>query len=356
MNQREQTRNLLIMHYRTYPNLQIQDIFKFLFQSAFGCEHLVLSEAGAIEYIEKEFASLSADNVGIPEILDGEYSRIPLSYLKNGLCTETFGKIFCASSKSEPDGKTNLEEKLSVAKELIYEKKLPFSPDEFEMAVSKWKANGYPPVHHSAIFRESYKPSYRVISNAYVKFLPLFTEIDKRLKDGGAVVAVEGGSASGKTTLAETLRSLYDSTILHMDDFFLRPEQRTKERYAEIGGNIDRERFLDEVLIPLRKKQTINYKRFNCTTMTIEPALKIVPQRLTVIEGAYSMHPELAPYYDFSVFLDISPDLQKKRIEKRNSPQMAERFYNEWIPLEKAYFSQMNVKDRCDISIEICDK
>ena len=287
------------------------------------------------------------------DLLDGEYTRVPISYLKRGLSAETFGKIFCASSKSEHGDKAELEHKISVAKDLIKEKILPFTIDEFENAVSEWKANGYQAIHHSAAFRENYSPAYRVISNKYVKFLPLFIEIDKLLKNGNAVVAIEGGSASGKTTLSEMLKALYGCTVLHMDDFFLRPEQRTKKRYAEVGGNIDRERFLEEVLIPLKNNQPINYRRFNCSTFIIDPAIKIIPKRLTVIEGAYSMHPELAPYYDFSAFLDVDSDLQKKRIEKRNSPQMAERFYSEWIPLEQVYFSQMNVKERCNLSIEI---
>ena len=34
MNKCERTRKLLIMHYQAYPKLQIQDIFKFLYQSA----------------------------------------------------------------------------------------------------------------------------------------------------------------------------------------------------------------------------------------------------------------------------------------------------------------------------------
>ena len=65
------------------------------------------------------------------------------------------------------------------------------------------------------------------------------------------------------------------------------------------------------------------------------------------------MHPDLADYYDFSVFLDISPELQKKRIVKRNSPEFAERFFKEWIPLEQIYFSKMKVKERCTVSKRI---
>ena len=210
-------------------------------------------------------------------------------------------------------------------------------------------------MHHSDAFRIAYKPAYRVISNKYIPFLPLFAKIDKMLEEKDVILAIDGGSASGKTTLGEMLKELYGCTVLHMDDFFLRPEQRTKERYAEVGGNVDRERFSEEVLIPLKRGEPIQYRRFDCATMTILPAAEITPNRLTVIEGAYSMHPSLSGYYGLSVFLDVSPELQKKRILKRNSPNMAQRFFSEWIPLEESYFSKMQVAERCDIRLSILE-
>ena len=185
--------------------------------------------------------------------------------------------------------------------------------------------------------------------NKYIEFSPIFSEIDKLLKNGSAVIAIEGGSASGKTTLSQILLKIYDCTVFHMDDFFLRPEQRTPERFAEVGGNVDRERFLKEVLIPLSKNEPIYYSKFDCSTFTLMPPVKVIPKKLTIIEGAYSMHPDLADYYDFSVFLDISPELQKQRILKRNSPEFAERFFKEWIPMEQIYFSKMKVKERCTL-------
>ena len=184
-------------------------------------------------------------------------------------------------------------------------------------------------------------------------FLPLFSEIDRRLAKEKLTVVIEGASASGKTTLGEMLREIYGCTVFHMDDFFLRPEQRTPDRYAQIGGNVDYERFLAEVLIPLKNGEEINYRRFDCKTMLLQPAVKINPRKLTVIEGAYSMHPKFSGYYDFSVFLDISPELQKERILKRNTPEKAERFFNEWIPFEKRYFSATDVKGRCDLVLKI---
>ena len=51
----EKTRLMLLEHYHKYPKLQIQDIFKFIYQSSFGCEHLVTDLVGATEYIKKEY-------------------------------------------------------------------------------------------------------------------------------------------------------------------------------------------------------------------------------------------------------------------------------------------------------------
>ena len=146
----------------------------------------------------------------------------------------------------------------------------------------------------------------------------LFNEIEKRKNDSSTIIAIEGGSASGKTTLSEILKMKYNCAVFHMDDFFLRPEQRTKERLSEVGGNVDRERFEKEVLLPLSKNENVLYRRFDCSSKTILPTVEISKTRLCIVEGAYSMHPELQKYYSFSVFLDINPDIQKNRILKRN--------------------------------------
>ncbi len=187
------------------------------------------------------------------------------------------------------------------------------------------------------------------------KMRNVLARLDNLLTEKSVVLAVEGGAASGKTTLSQLLEARYGCTVFHMDDFFLRPEQRTPERLREVGGNVDRERFLDEVLVPLGKHEPISYRRFDCSTLTLCPPITVLPKRLTVVEGVYSMHPELAGYYDLSVFLDIDPALQKTRIEARNTPAVAKRFFEEWIPLEQTYFANMQVKERCDFSVTICE-
>ena len=178
-------------------------------------------------------------------------------------------------------------------------------------------------------------------------------ELEKRLAQGRVILAIEGGSASGKTTLGNLLSTLYDCALFHTDDFFLQPHQRTRERFAEMGGNLDRERFLEEVLAPLYKGETVRFRKFDCMKMQLGEFLEVQPKKLTVVEGAYSMHPAFEKYYDFSIFLDVEPNLQKERILKRNTPPFAKRFFEEWIPLENAYFTQTRAKERCDRTIPI---
>ncbi len=347
----DKTIEMIINHYEKYPKLQIQDVFKYLYQSSYGCEHMVSSVETVVNYILQEYENLSFENKFETDALDGEYCRVNLSYMNTGLSADTLGKLFCLSAKKEADAKEKLINKISVVQKLICEKILPFPKDEFERNVKEWEDKGFAPVHHSDIFRQTYKPSYRVIASKFAPFLPLFAKIDKLLEKGTVNIAIEGGSASGKTTLGEMLISVYNCNVFHMDDFFLQPHQRTPQRYAQTGGNIDYERFLKEVLKPLKNKEIINYRKFDCMSMQLKAPVSVEPEKLNIIEGAYSMHPEFEKYYDFSVFLEISPQKQKERILKRNSTREANRFFNEWIPLENVYFSNTNIKDRCNLII-----
>lgn len=162
------------------------------------------------------------------------------------------------------------------------------------------------------------------------------------------VVAIDGRCASGKTTLAQKLAEEFDCNVIHADDFFLRPEQRTKERLAEPGGNLDRERFLQEVILPLHVGRSFLYRPYDCGKGELGDPVFVPKKRLTVVEGSYSAHPCFGDVYDLRVFLDITPQKQKERLEKRN-PEKLQMFLDRWIPMEEAYFDCFSVRERCDL-------
>lgn len=165
---------------------------------------------------------------------------------------------------------------------------------------------------------------------------------------GRCILAIDGRCAAGKTTLAMQIAEGMDCNVIHMDDFFLRPEQRTPERLAEPGGNIDYERFEAEVLIPLAKGLPFTYRPYDCTTQTLGAPIPLPPKAVTVIEGSYSLHPRFRNYYDLKILLEISAESQRKRLQRRN-PSLYERFLKEWIPMEETYFKETDIEKCCDI-------
>ncbi len=185
------------------------------------------------------------------------------------------------------------------------------------------------------------------------KYEILFSKTEALLKQKKRVViAIDGGAGSGKTTLAMLLKERFGAAVIHTDDFFLRPEQRTPERLAQAGGNFDRERFFREVILSLRKDTAFSYQRFDCHTMSLAEMIEVPFTPLLVIEGSYSHHPFFDGFYDLRVFLQISPALQKERILERNR-ESSEMFFTRWIPLEERYFKTFSIKKQADIVIDV---
>jgi uridine kinase len=162
------------------------------------------------------------------------------------------------------------------------------------------------------------------------------------------IIAIDGSSAAGKSTLAALFRERYSATVISMDDFFLRSEQRTPERLGEPGGNIDYERFSCEVIEPLVAGRPFSYLPYDCQTGDFSKAVPVDPrENLIVVEGVYSLHPRFSGVYGMTVFMKIDADLQLKRLAERN-PHLLDRFINEWIPMENLYFNTFEIEKQCD--------
>lgn len=182
------------------------------------------------------------------------------------------------------------------------------------------------------------------------RFEPIRLAISQLIKNSDAfplLVAIDGKCASGKTTLGYYLKELFECNLFHMDDFFLQNHQRTPERFEEIGGNVDYERFKEEVLNPLLAQQEVLYRPFSCKERKIVSSHTVPYKRLNIIEGSYSMHPYFGKPYDLKIFMDINEEKQLERIQSRNGEAMLSRFRDQWIPMENAYFEKFQIKKDC---------
>ena len=343
----------LLAHCAAYPALEAEDLLKALHQGALGCGHLRPDAPETLAGLRAELAGCAPAEAPVEALPGDVYCRLPLALARYlGLRAETVLGLQRRAAAPVPGGQALLEQWTGELEDLA--PRLPWPAARTREAAESFRRAGFPPCRHSPAVRAAYAPAYRVILRRDVWFLPLLSGIDRTCAGRErTVVALEGGSASGKTTLAAALRQIYGCEVFHMDDFFLQPWQRTPQRLAQPGGNVDRERFFQEVLRPLRRGEPVCWRRFDCHAGRLLEPQTVRPGTLTVVEGAYSMHPDLAEAYDFSAFLRISPELQRRRVQQRNTPREQEQFFSRWIPLEQAYFDALDPLGRCDLILEV---
>lgn len=168
-----------------------------------------------------------------------------------------------------------------------------------------------------------------------------------------AVIAIDGCCASGKTSLTNQLAERFGLQIIHMDDFFLPADMRTEQRLSQAGGNVHYERFIAEVVTGIKSGKEFEYRVFNCHTGGFSGINTVSPEKPVIVEGAYALHPEIPDIFDLKIFFETDYETQLERILKRNGTEALEAFKAKWIPLENRYFNEFNIKQKCDILINI---
>jgi len=352
----------LDLHARRYPLMEIQDLVKLAYQASQGSGHLVASEADALAFLHAESEQAMADpyeaDAIVCEPAGPDFCRVHLRALPAaGLSLGTVARVFFLTAAEPPAGQTALDDLLGQVRSALGQGlplARPIGLDDWDRWIASYRATGCPAVHHSDTYRRAYRPAYRLVTARFAKILPLFKTIDALLRSKShIVIAIDGCSGSGKSTWAYFLHQVYGGNLFHMDDFFLRPEQRTEKRLAETGGNIDYERFSAEILAGLSGDKPFGYRRYDCRTQTLGEPIKINPDRFNLIEGVYSHHPKFSGRYDLKVFLRMSEDDQHARILARSGPALYRRFVNEWIPMENRYFSVMQIAESSNLILDM---
>lgn len=178
--------------------------------------------------------------------------------------------------------------------------------------------------------------------------------VDALLKSRGRVViAIDGQSGAGKSTLAGLLADRFEARVLRADDYFLQPAQRTAERLAQPGGNLDRERFAEEVAAPVREGRSAYVRRFDCKAGRLLAPKQVPFVPVSIVEGSYCLHPALGPYYDLAIFLQTDPASQRARLQTRYDAARFQRAMDEWVPMENAYARAFNIPEKCDFVLTL---
>ncbi len=169
-----------------------------------------------------------------------------------------------------------------------------------------------------------------------------------------AVLVFDGMCCAGKSLIAQSFAPMLKARVVHMDDFYLPRNKHTKARMAEPGGHIDYERFADQVIPYLDPRTYINYDRYDCHAKTFTP-VSLVPRRVTIVEGTYSMHPFFEEAYRqknvITVFWYCDKKTQTERLLAREGEEGVKAFREKWLPRERKYFRECQPRERAMIAL-----
>jgi len=168
--------DLVELHFNWYPFMEARDIYKLIYQGVMGPEHLITSSEEFFRRLDEEF-ELAIPNrderLTEPVSCDHTIFRVNLRAYKYR--HPRFNLLFKSIMETAQGISGELNEvrflwmdfvracEAGVLKDFILENILEFTT---------WlEKHEYPAVHHSEIYRQRYRPSYRIISHQFIPLL-----------------------------------------------------------------------------------------------------------------------------------------------------------------------------------------
>lgn len=166
------------------------------------------------------------------------------------------------------------------------------------------------------------------------------------------VVALDGFSAAGKSTLASLLSGHLDSAVVHGDDFYCDMPEQERLKLAPADGienYFDWRRMRCEALEPLSKGRSATYRPFDWGAGSgLGEPVTVDARPVVVVEGVYSARPELSSVVDVAVFVETSECERNVRRSLRHDPSEWEL---RWDAAEQLYFRTVRRVESFDLVV-----
>jgi|ERR1700722_16490871 uridine kinase len=177
------------------------------------------------------------------------------------------------------------------------------------------------------------------------------------------VVAIDGASGAGKSTVSEMLKSKLSAAVIPLDDFFSAhiPDAKWDEFSVEekLEKVFDWNRLRTQALLPLLANQQAKWYAFDFNAGTQEDGTYNLmaagktsePAGVIIIDGTYSASPHLAEVVNLTVLIDVPVQERHTRLYKREDPSFIRQWHKRWDVVEDFYFEQVRPKNSFDIII-----
>ena len=168
------------------------------------------------------------------------------------------------------------------------------------------------------------------------------------------LVAMDGGSSAGKSTLAILLAKEVNGVIIQGDDFCQTGIDWNQLSIAEKAEQcIDWPRARKEAIEPLLAGKMAAWRPFNFKTGIGLADYEVVrkPAPVIIIDGIYSSNPLLADILDLTILIDAQAAIRYKRHNEREGHDDIE-WHQLWDEVELYYFSRIRPASSFDMVIK----
>jgi hypothetical protein len=159
---------LLDVHFKRYPRMEVTDVYKLLHQAAMGPEHAVQDAVSARTRLESEAAQLGeGPSEPLADVIspDGSLARVHLRpYLAAGHALEALAEAFVRTARERTASPDKLAKFCACLGDLAAAGGMPQPKEAVEDYFTSIAERGYPVVHHSQAYRDAYRPAYRVVA------------------------------------------------------------------------------------------------------------------------------------------------------------------------------------------------
>ena len=163
----EELKTVLIAHAKRYPLMQPCDAVKLIYQNEFGGGHLIRDEQACLNYLRREYDSVTEDsNAPLYEEIGNGIVRVNLAAVEPE-DLEQLGRAFIRSAAERTGSTERFLQKLDVLRQLAAAGHFSFGMTELEYYLSGYIRSGCPMVSHSEIYRGNYAPAYRIVLSVY---------------------------------------------------------------------------------------------------------------------------------------------------------------------------------------------
>jgi len=171
------------------------------------------------------------------------------------------------------------------------------------------------------------------------------------------LLAIDGRSGVGKSTLAARVAARVGGTVVEGDDFYAGGTdaewaQRTVE--AKVTACIDWRRLRSEALEPLLAGRAPVRRPFAVEggAELAAPTRTLAPAPVIILDGVYSARPELQDLVDLAVLVEVpNDDDRRQRLVAREGATFMNAWHSLWDDAETHYFTHVRPRASFDLVI-----